>query len=237
VRSIEEASAALEAGAHIIDLKEPAHGALGAVPHEVARAVLAHVAGRVPVSATIGDLPFSAGKLTAAVAATAQTGVDYIKIGLFAADGVQTPQRLAHRIRAELAAAQLPAVAKSAKLIGVLFADRAPDLELIDALADAGFVGVMLDTADKSRGRLPDHMLEPALSAFCSHARKRRLLVGLAGSLRVEDVCALLPMRPDYLGFRGALCEAHDRVGRISPVRIRQLRELLLSSQAQQQVA
>jgi dihydroneopterin aldolase len=85
----------------------------------------------------------------------------------------------------------------------------------------------MLDTADKSRGGLRDHMKLADLSAFCRRVREHKLLLGLAGALRAPDVAALLPLTPDYLGFRGALCEDDDRVARIAPARIRAVRALL----------
>ena len=53
VRSVEEAALVLAAGADFIDLKEPSAGALGALAPETIRAVVAHVAGRRSVSATI----------------------------------------------------------------------------------------------------------------------------------------------------------------------------------------
>jgi len=52
-----EAEIALAHGADIIDLKDPAQGALGALEPMAVRATLAAIAGRRPVSAVIGDLP------------------------------------------------------------------------------------------------------------------------------------------------------------------------------------
>jgi (5-formylfuran-3-yl)methyl phosphate synthase len=46
---------------------------------------------------------------------------------------------------------------------------------------------------------------------------------GLAGSLRLADVAPLLALAPDYLGFRGALCEA-GRTSVIDPERVRAVR-------------
>src|SRR5437879_2488209 len=56
VRSSEEAAAALAGGAHVIDIKEPAHGSLGRADDQTVSAVLACVAGRRPVSAALGEL-------------------------------------------------------------------------------------------------------------------------------------------------------------------------------------
>ena len=57
VRDAEEAELALGAGADIVDLKDPGQGALGALAPDTIAACVRHVAGRAPVSATIGDRP------------------------------------------------------------------------------------------------------------------------------------------------------------------------------------
>jgi dihydroneopterin aldolase len=235
VRNLEEARLALAGGADIIDLKEPSQGALGAVAPDVACAVVEFVARRVPVSATIGDVPWRADALAPAVAAMAASGVDYVKIGLFlptSAKKVTVPDAI-EQVRGVLRQSQLHLVAQPAKLIAVLFADQTPEVGVIAAFAEAGFAGVMLDTADKSRGGLRNHIKLADLSAFCRRVRQQNLLLGLAGSLRPPDIAALLPLAPDYLGFRGALCDGDDRVAHIAPARIRAVRALFSPALAQ----
>ena len=56
VRSADEARAALAGGADVIDIKEPGRGPLGRADEATWRAVRAEVAGRVPVSAALGEL-------------------------------------------------------------------------------------------------------------------------------------------------------------------------------------
>jgi len=73
-------------------------------------------------------------------------------------------------------------------------------------MANNGFTGAMLDTAKKGAGRLLNHMDIAALDGFIGHCRENRLMAGLAGSLEAPDVPRLLPLEPDYLGFRGSLC-------------------------------
>ena len=51
------------------------------------------------------------------------------------------------------------------------------------------------------------------------------MLCGLAGSLRLDDIPSLLPYQVDYLGFRGALCQAHDRVGQLNTASVLRIRE------------
>ncbi|MGO8916339.1 MAG: (5-formylfuran-3-yl)methyl phosphate synthase [Stellaceae bacterium] len=193
VRSPAEAQAAIAGGADIIDLKEPAAGALGRLPDGMLRATLAAVAGRRPTSATIGDLPLAPAPILAAVRAMAETGVDIVKLGIFAGDAAAT--------LAALGAATRDGI----RLVAVCFADRQPDFDLIARCADAGFHGVMLDTAEKRGGPLTRHLRPAELRRFIALARARGLLAGLAGSLAAADVPALLPLAPDFLGFRSAL--------------------------------
>lgn len=227
VRNLHEARIALAHGADIIDLKEPALGALGAVPHEVACEVVKLVAGRVPVSATIGDVPLRAALIAPAVAAMARSGVDYVKIGLFSDQSVRDSAQAQPSSALKSALVEARARASGAKLVAVMFADRAPDCAVIDIVCEAGFAGVMLDTVDKSRGGLRSHMTPEQLANFLARAKSRALLTGLAGSLRLEDVEALAPLQPDYLGFRGALCGASGRAGSLVPARVEQVRASL----------
>lgn len=200
VRSLDEALVALEGGADLIDLKEPSRGALGALDHAAVRICVQAIGARRPVSATIGDLPSMDPQLmAAAVGRMADTGVDYIKIGFFS------------HPRALDCASALSKLANRARLVGVMFADEPYDLTLVDAIAKAGFAGAMLDTAHKTGKTLRDWGTANDLEEFVTRSRNCRLLTGLAGSLRREDVPPLLCIGPDYLGFRGALCRNGDR--------------------------
>lgn len=215
VTNAREAATALDAGADIIDLKEPANGALGAVSPAVQQEVVQLVAGRRPVSATVGDLPMVTETLSRAIEATANTGVDIVKVGL--------PYLEQHR---DCLQALSGSAGRGVNIVAVLFAEQRPALHLLDELALAGCFGVMLDTADKSTGRLCSFAGQLSLSAFIRHTRALGLLSGLAGSLAVEDIRPLLDLNPDYLGFRGALCEAGVRTGPLSRPAFTRVREV-----------
>lgn len=208
VNSLEEALLILQHDVDIIDLKQPAEGALGALNTTDVRQIVDAIAYRKPVSATIGDLPMLPERLCPAVEAMAATGIDYVKIGFFP-DGDQ---------QASLDA--LSEFSADHALIAVLFADCAPDLSILESLKQAGFRGVMLDTMDKSEGSLTEIMPYFQIIQFVRSAKQLGLLTGLAGSLKREDVAILLPLEPDYLGFRGALCERHRRIAKLDTQRI-----------------
>src|SRR5271169_3474641 len=140
VRSAEEALFAFQAGADLIDAKDPSHGTLGSVSPDTLRAIVAAVAGRRPVSATVGDLPLQLGPLSAAAHLAATCGADFVKVGIFEKDLPLEQLQL------------LPPAVAGVRLIAVLFADRAPPLEVAAPLASAGWHGVMLDTAGKLAG-------------------------------------------------------------------------------------
>lgn len=206
VRTREEALLALEGGADLIDLKDPARGALGALDSATARIIVTAIAGRAPVSATIGDWPsMDPAEILAAAQRTADTGVDVVKVGFFPAPA-----------QAACARALAP-LARGLPVVAVLFADLTHDPALIETLAECGFAGAMLDTANKTGGSLLGHLELASLGAFVRRVRECGLFAGLAGSLREQDVSALLALDPDYLGFRGALCAGGQRGGALDP--------------------
>jgi uncharacterized protein (UPF0264 family) len=217
VRTIDEALLAERLGADIIDLKNPLTGALGAISPENINSIVAELDNKTIVSATIGDLPLLPELVVPAVQKVAATGVDFIKIGLFNNGDMHGC----------LPALQALIKRDNLALIAVLFAEQPVDLELVNHLANHDFRGVMLDTANKSRGSLCSLLSIDTLSIFIEEARRNNLLCGLAGSLRLSDIETLAALNPDYLGFRGALCEQSLRTSSITAHKIRAIRKQL----------
>lgn len=213
VRNPSEARAVAAGGATWIDLKEPAAGALGAVERAVVTAVAREFGATHRISATIGDCWETPGLIAPRVAAMTAAGAHYVKVGAYAAP--PSPQLLS-----ALAAACRDA---AARVIVVCFAERPPSAADLDLLAATGIAGLMLDTAEKGGPRLPELLTGPELASFVARARELGLLSGLAGRLRAEDVPAVARAAPDYLGFRGALCEGGARSAAVDPRRVRTL--------------
>ena len=216
VNSVDEALLVLSAEVNIIDLKQPALGALGALDLDDIKQIVAVIAGRRPVSATIGDLPMQPEIVFNAVHTMAETGVDYIKIGFFPGDDwLGTLKKLSTLVPQKQA------------LIAVLFADTQPDLTILATLKASGFAGVMLDTMDKQQGSLTQVLAAEQIATFVSQAKELQLLCGLAGSLRLRDIPELIAYHPDYLGFRGALCQEHNRVGQLNVQAVSAIKEVM----------
>jgi uncharacterized protein (UPF0264 family) len=227
VRDLDEARIVFDAGVDLIDLKQPADGALGALPTGVISEVVAYVAGRTLTSATAGNIEPDAQAVQAAMASVAATGVDYVKAGLFPVGWQQGGRDYATVFACLGGLAPLAGTHR----IAVMFADLAPPLDLVDAVAEAGFDGVMVDTALKTGHSLPDVAGTDWLSRFIERARACGLLCGLAGSLRLAHIPALAQLAPDYLGFRGALCAGQARAQALGADAVRRVHAAVHAAQ------
>lgn len=225
VSSLAEARIVHAAGVDVIDLKNPARGPLGAVDPAVAREVAAALAPRAGVgdgpgapvlSAAIGDLPVYASELEAAVARMYALGPALIKVGV--ADPALS--RFTLKALTRLADENIP-------VILVFYAESYPGAVDFHPLAEAGVKGVMLDTREKANGNLRRKLAPGVLARFVASSQGAGLIAGLAGSLGPEDIASLLPLAPDYLGFRGALCEQGRREGSLTAARVAALRKLI----------
>lgn len=216
VSCLQEAVTILNAGADVIDIKDPGKGALGAVQPVVVKQIVQCISGRVMHSATIGDLPMEATCISNAIGNMQATGVDIIKVGVFAksvtAGILQVIRRFAD---------------SGCRIVLVYFADLKPELDDLSALADAGVYGVMLDTADKSNGNLRTILADNELEYFVRAAQASGLMAGLAGSLQLRDIKPLLGIKPDFLGFRSALCIGHQRKMHIDEDAVNRIRSMI----------
>jgi len=211
-----EARLVASLGADIVDAKNPAAGALGALPAATVTAIRLGVPRRIPVSATIGDPVDDIEATLAGVRTMAAAGADIVKIGLSKRAGAERTLEAVGRL--DLGAA---------RLVGVLLADQGIEIDLVALAGRARFAGLMLDTADKRRGALPDIVPASELRRFVDAAHAAGMFAGLAGSLRAEHVSQLLQLAPDVLGFRGGLCRAGERTSQIDPVAVRAVRDVI----------
>lgn len=220
VRDAIDASAALAGGADIIDAKEPASGALGAVDLATFQHIVAAVANARPVTAALGDA-INERAIAHTAGAYSRAGARLVKIG-FA--GITSRTRVASLVDA----ARDGAAGTRAGVIATAYADadRVASLNLlamIDAAALAGATGILLDTADKRGPGLRGLMSSERLHSWISAARDARLLVALAGKLTADDFGFVNDAGADIIGVRGAACDG-GRTGQIVAARVRAIR-------------
>ena len=213
VGSLAEARIALGAGADIIDLKDPGRGVLGALDPEPLAVIAKALKGVVPLSATVGDIGPDDPALFEHIRRIAGTGVDIVKVGLFA-----------EALGPGFIKAINSAVAIGIRPVIVLFAEDYRGPAGLGELLSLNLAGLMLDTKNKTGRGLTQLQDLAALGAFVRMSRQRGFLSGLAGSLRYGDIAPLVALAPDYLGFRGALCAAGDRLRPLDGERIKKIR-------------
>jgi uncharacterized protein (UPF0264 family) len=220
VRSAAEAALALEAGAAIIDVKEPDAGPLGRAPTSVWQEVSETVRGAAPISVALGELSEWLTSPRLQIPPNAWAGIAYRKLGLAGA----TPNwRSSWRaLRESLAETHSPA------WIAVAYADwkRAgapdPDAVLATACESEQIVGVLLDTWDKAQ-RL---VLDLPLVSWAARVRCHGKLLAIAGGLDVDLIAELDRFMPDIVALRGAACVDGNRRALIDPQRVSKLARL-----------
>ena len=226
VTSTKEAQIALECGADIIDLKDPEQGALGALPLELVKEIVTFFDAksepeRKVISATIGDLPMDPELLLQHVLALSKTKVDIIKIGFFRdfSDKYTDYQPCLDMLKS---------VSESGvMLIAVLFVESEYPADLVAAIKNAGFYGVMFDTAGKNGATFLDYFSMDEFKEIANYVQAQGLLFGLAGSLNLQHVAAVKKIAPDYMGFRGGVCVDNQRKSQLVPEKIRAIREVI----------
>jgi uncharacterized protein (UPF0264 family) len=218
-----EAIAALAGGADIIDAKDPAGGALGAVSTRALREIRTTVGEARPLTGAIGDATDEA-SIERLAHAFAAGGATLVKVGFGAIDS-------ATRVTVLLEAAIRGAAAASVGRCGVVavaYADPNCDCgigvpRLMNAAARAGARGVLVDTMDKSGPGLCQLATPLTLSRWVVEAHDLGLTMALAGKLTADDLPVVRDAGADIAGVRGAACEG-GRTGRVSSDKIRLLR-------------
>lgn len=215
VKNLEEAKLALETGIDIIDLKEPNHGALGALDLHETRKIVALVDGLTILSATVGEQHTNLCDLVQAIEARASMGVDIIKIAV-------SPLFYDENFIVEMAKLCTAGI----KIVAVFFADSSLDLNLLTMLKKIGFYAAMLDTQSKQNDLL-NVQSKKALRNFVVQCEKNGLKSGLAGSLKSQYIEFLCQLNPSYIGFRGGVCENFQRKTALSISKVFEVKNML----------
>jgi len=222
--NIEEAQTAIAGGADIIDVKNPKEGSLGANFPWAIRAVAELAGGKLPVSATIGDLDFKPGTASLAALGAAYAGADYVKAGLLGAKtSEQAEEMLLGVVRA------VKDFDSKKKVVASAYSDFAraesvSPLDLPEAASRAGADVVMVDTAMKDGRSTFEFMSEDDLKKFIALGHRYNMEVAIAGTIGFQHLELLKSLDPDIIGVRGIVCGG-DRKSSIRADLVEKLRQ------------
>ena len=233
VRSVEEAAQALAGGADVIDVKEPLLGSLGRADDDIIADVVRFVAGRVPVSAALGEL-FD----ECPIPPTCQ--LSYVKCGLARCGRVPHWRTLLSQLTKTLH----ETAPSMCQFVHVAYADwecaeAPPVADVVDLACRTPGSVLLLDTHCKTSASVPlgrrptllDWLPLADVAALCRRCRAAQVRVALAGSLGEYEVRLLLPAQPTWFAVRGAAC-AGGREGPVQMGRVRDLAGLLRESRS-----
>lgn len=208
VRDADEAMDAVAAGVDLIDLKEPRNGPLGAVDFDTMATAGDRVAGRRPMSVALGELA----DFDFEHPRRPPPGIDYFKLGLAGQSENPTWRR-------SLATA-VEALSGPARGVAVVYADwraavaPAPE-DVLRAARDLRLGAVLVDTWNKSAGGLLDLWLLDEVATIVAAIQETSALAVIAGGLTANAIVRILPLAPDYVAVRSAVC-LESREGRLS---------------------
>ena len=218
VRSVEEARAALEGGADLIDVKEPSRGPLGPADPAVIESIILEVNGRVPVSAAMGEWSDSPRP-------EVPSGLTFVKWGLSRLEEADTVEvsRIGRRFK------------DRAVLVAYADYERALSPQpqgLVQAACELKFPAFLIDTAIKDGKTLLDWVELSTLARWRIQLEDAGVPIALAGSLDEWAIRLLAPLQPDWFAVRGAACDG-GREGTIRAAKVRRLKEIIAESSLQ----
>jgi len=222
VTNPDEAVEAVKGGADIIDVKNPAEGALGANLPWITRRII-QCAGGCEVSATIGDMPNLPGTASLAALAAALLKVDYVKIGMLGPRNVEEAKILTGTVVRTMNEFKL-----GAKVVIAGFADYEKqgcvDPMLLPKVArEADAWGVLIDIREKSGRNLFDYYALDEIKKYVQESHKLGLKTALAGSLGKEDMQRIILTGADIMGARRKVCKIQNNEPTIDTNKVREM--------------
>ncbi len=229
VRSPQEASAALDGGASIIDVKEPAEGPLGRAQSDVITEITKLVRRRSQntiVSAALGEVAET--ETSSGIALSQTVRLDLVKSGLSTLYPNLVPWQDAwYRFR-ETVTLRHPAM----KWVAVAYADdqRSHSPPVLDVLEEGYRIGcpvLLIDTFQKDGTSLLDWIPAGELHRVRCRSREYGMKLALAGQITTTLLPQVLNVDPDIIAVRGAVCEHGHRGAAVTTERVRQLLTVL----------
>ncbi|MHA1903183.1 MAG: (5-formylfuran-3-yl)methyl phosphate synthase [Candidatus Thorarchaeota archaeon] len=219
---------AVNGGADIIDVKNPAEGSLGAALPSLIRKIRSAVSPDIPVSAALGDIPFLPGTVAQAALGAAMAGADYVKIGLHGTKSNEEALLVMKSVKTTILDFKpdvqvVAATYGDYKRVGTLNPNVLPEIA-----ATAEIDIMMVDTAVKDGKSLFEFMSSNEVQELIDNSRSSGLKAALAGSLVGETYKRAVDLRPDIVGVRGAALIGGDRTsGRVDSKLVAELKRII----------
>lgn len=221
VRDRDEAETVLSAcpNLDILDIKEPAAGALGAATPQIWREIGALTLNDTSLSIALGDL----NEVPLNQLANLPVNAGYAKVGLANQQGILWIEEW-RAIRV--------LIPEPTELVGVIYADHragnAPSpVEIIQQLSPEGCKTFLIDTYEKNGAHLLDYLTYDQFQTLKSLAPDAAFVI--AGSLNEDTIPQAQEFQAEFIGVRGAICEGR-RDGGVSAARSRQIINLVKNS-------
>lgn len=232
VRNVDEARVACDFGANIVDVKEPNRGSLGRADWSTIADIVTTVTNcnsPIPVSVALGELA------EIDVASTSSwrdrfNAVSFAKLGLaHATKGWEQKWKTVMQT--------LPA---NTERVAVAYADwkiakSPPPSNIIEFAEQNECKIVLVDTFCKKNGGLFEILTADMVQNIVQEIRDRRMTSAMAGSLNIKAIETLLPLAPDIVAVRGAVCSG-ERTTTITPNKVQNLAQLISSTRTTMKV-
>ena len=213
VRNLAEAKLAAQSNISILDIKEPSDGPLAPASQEVWEQIAEFNAGRIPLSAALGE--FDQG---IEVATAVPKQFRFAKVGPCGSQSIENLHLRWQEIRSRLS--------PDIELVAVAYADhRAASCptpaEVFGLAAKIGMKTWLVDTFEKDGKSSLDHLSGTELLSISAFAKQHAAKWVLAGSMRIEMLEGIgrANICPDLFGVRGDVCR-ESRASEISVQRI-----------------
>ena len=211
VVSAAEARRALVGGAHIVDVKDPAEGPLGAPSPRVLSEVVGAVGAAAPVSVALGDLPNLPHTAALAARGAVLSGAAYVKVGLRGVRELDGAVALMRAV-ADAAGPRTAVIAAAYAEADALDPPAFPPWRLPELVRRAGISGALVDTFVKDGRGLYAWMSESELADLVARTRCAGAIFGVAGQLKRGQ---LRRVAADVVGVRSAVCHGDDRTAEL----------------------
>ena len=200
IKNIDEAQALSNLSFDIVDIKNVDDGALGYVGDEQIK-LISNKIGNRNLSVTAGNhIHPNIIEIENRLSFLCSRGIKYIKIGIFSMDYLDQ-----HMIFLKKASTY------NIQTVGVIFADKNLCKDDIYNVCKLDYDGLMIDTAIKYKNSTLDILSADFITNFIKECRKENKFAGISGSINQDNIEYAMQFKSDFIGFRGALCNASQR--------------------------